>query len=579
MKRDFPNPTARKVAFDEASRRIDHALRSESLEIGFQDLEDLTELPAQISELKNLKRLSLQYTSISDISAIENLTSLRSLDIDDTLVISLSPISKLPLLSTLYASDTLIDDISPISNLNLYALSIENTRVRDLSPISKMENLSRLDIENTPVSDLGAISDLRNLRTLNISKTRISSISPISRYENLTDLDISKTDIADLSPISGMKSLFRPFRTGGVNFTECHKLPKEIQHLSRLQNPGRTIKLDAYLNGQHQSSDKRELVDTIETTSLHQRPAPYSFTWKGDEIRAVPHRQDPFDSRLATDIADVVKEKICLALSKLQGNMADSALTSALESALLEVSRPINEIRDGILLMRLRSVQAVSAAYFDAGSGHEGSARASVIDVAFSLEDLLALFPGARTIDANRQALNFQSDNKSIDRYSGIAENIFDIARRSDVVSREALRAAQDGSSEIKILGDLIATSSNEIAIAAAIEKRASLASLQILGIRNFVVAPMRRAYEELSPVAGESWKQIKIAIPAGIGAGVQGVVSGSIKSAAALFVASLAGPIAGLAVLIGSFGPLAKAADQLRQEAESEESEDEGAS
>lgn len=125
------------------------------------------------------------------------------------------------------------------------------------------------------------------------------------------------------------------------------------------------------------------------------------------------------------------------------------------------------------------------------------------------------------------------------------------------------LEALDEGKREIDDLTETISMTHSDVVRAFAIEKRASIAGLQALDVRNFASAGLRKLREELGPVASETWREIKTAFPRGVGKGLEGAVAASIKVGVATLVAAIAHPLAGLGVLIASFAPLARRAEE----------------
>lgn len=566
LARQVPSVEAQKAAFAEAKRRIRLAVEIEENSLSFSDLTALTEIPSSITQIQGLASLSFDDTSISDITPLAGLEKLFSLDLDDTFVLDLSPLANLEHLWSLYISNTLISDLSPVSNCkNLLTIRANGAPIDDLSPLTNLPSLRTLSVSGTKIKYLEPLSPLVSLTSLNVSNTDVSELAPLAALQRLSDLDISSTGVSDLTVLRGLHRLFNPLGKSGLTFKNCEFLSEQLQDLSKERNPRRTIEAGKIIGaGDGLAQAARE--DDREEVALGQRPAPYSFTWHDERIEALPHMQAPFSEKTADEIIEILKEKLEYALSQLQGNRADPLLHSALSNSLREISGGSSAVRDGVLLMRLRTLQALSTAYFSGENESEIGVRAAVMDAALSLEDLLAVYPGARTIDANRQALEFQSSQTDMRDFSAATQEIIRVAESSDVVAPSAIKALLDGQYEIGVLSELVDTSSSEVTRAAAIERRATLASLQLLGIRNFLVTPLKRTMEELGPVAGDSWKQFKAAIPEAVGDATKSVVSGAIKAGAAGLVAMLAGPIAGMAMLAASFAPLAKAANKVAE-------------
>ena len=157
-----------------------------------------------LSNLTNLKTLSLQHNNISDISPLSGLTNLTVLELGDPQEIP----SRL--------ADNTIADISPLSNLtNLRKLELLNSSIVDISPLSGLTNLTELGLQNNSIVDISPLSDLTNLTTLYLenilsippipglvlSNNSIVDISPLIGLINLTELRLQNNTISDLSPL------------------------------------------------------------------------------------------------------------------------------------------------------------------------------------------------------------------------------------------------------------------------------------------------------------------------------------------------------------------------------------------
>lgn len=160
------------------------------------------------------------------------------------------------------------------------------------------------------------------------------------------------------------------------------------------------------------------------------------------------------------------------------------------------------------------------------------------------------------------RALRFQADEHELGRYRADVEAIRAVAEASPIIADSVLDALAEGSIEIAGLTEIAEQSQSDSARAAAIEKRASIAGLQALDVRNFASAGLKKLREELGPVASDTWREIKIAVPRGVGRGVESALTASIKVGVASLVAAIAHPLAGLGMIIVSFAPLAKRAE-----------------
>ncbi|MBD8876495.1 hypothetical protein [Roseibium polysiphoniae] len=320
----------------------------------------------------------------------------------------------------------------------------------------------------------------------------------------------------------------------------------------------------------------RELIEEYEPAitaakaeDLEQRPAPYGFSWRNGRIEAEPMREAPLDLSIAEDILDELRQKGAAALAGLTGNHADPRLIETVSSFLECIQGKASEIREGRLLMRFRVLEADAGAFVDPSSDRERDIRSIVSDFAASAEDLISLYPALRTMEANRLALRFKSDETTQKTFQQTVEELTEIAEASTLVGASAIEALKEGTVEQASLTEIIDGTGDERSRAEALEKRDMISGLQALDVRNFVSSGLKKCGDELGPVVSESWNEAKGAIPRGVGKGVEGAVSGSVKVGVAALVASFAGPVAGLGVLIASFAPLGKRAEKVKEAVE----------
>ena len=176
----------------------------EELVIEWTDLSSLSAL----SELTGLQTLNCSETSIRDLSPLSGLTGLETLNCSDTSVSDLSPLSGLICLETLRCSGTSVSDLSPLSGLIcLETLNCSKTSVSDLSPLSELTGLQTLICFSTSVSDLSPLFGLIGLETVNCFNTSVNDLSPLSGLTGLQTLICSTTSVSDLSSLSGLTGL------------------------------------------------------------------------------------------------------------------------------------------------------------------------------------------------------------------------------------------------------------------------------------------------------------------------------------------------------------------------------------
>lgn len=174
------------------------------LTIQFGNITDITE----ISKLKNLTDLNLNFNKISDISPLKNNTKLITLYLDSNRISDISPLAGMTNLDCLTLNSNELTEIKAVSGLtSLTTLHIDDNHVSDLSPIKGLKRIFTLSFSNTDISDISPIESLNNISYLTLSNNKISDISSLRKLDNLVHLSISMTDITDLSPIYGLSKL------------------------------------------------------------------------------------------------------------------------------------------------------------------------------------------------------------------------------------------------------------------------------------------------------------------------------------------------------------------------------------
>jgi internalin A len=214
----------------EAERRIEEARRTGAESLDLWDL-DLRELPANLADLPQLKRLDLSLCEgMTDLSPLSGLSGLQSLDLQDCVgVTDLSLLSGLLDLQSLNLSScTGVTDLSPLSGLvGLEDLSLMDTGVTALSPLSGLAGLKSLDLTSIGVTDLSPLSSLSGLQSLGLAFSRLTDFSPLASLAGLKKLDLAFTGVTDLSPLSGLA-------LQSLNLQDCEGLT-DLSPLSGLQ--------------------------------------------------------------------------------------------------------------------------------------------------------------------------------------------------------------------------------------------------------------------------------------------------------------------------------------------------------
>jgi hypothetical protein len=139
-----------------------------------------------LTKLKNLRRISLGYQNIVDLTPLAKLVHLESVDVHHNPIRDVTPLSRLPLLSSLVIFDT---------------------NVSDLTALRSCYRLSMVDAGYTPIRSLAALEGLSALRTLAMRKASLQSLEGIESFPILERIYLSETQLLDLSPLLDLPRL------------------------------------------------------------------------------------------------------------------------------------------------------------------------------------------------------------------------------------------------------------------------------------------------------------------------------------------------------------------------------------
>lgn len=191
---------------------------------------ELSVVPDEVKEMKNLVILSLSYNKIKDISSLSGLLRLTALNLSSNLIEDINPLKSLKSLkwlnlqfnsvysilslkdlidiSKLFLSDNKVYEISAISNYNkLTELYLANNEIKDISHLSKIETLKKLDLSNNQITKISAITGLNNIEEINLSKNRIKKVDNLKQLQHLVVLNISYNIIENFAGFKEYKFL------------------------------------------------------------------------------------------------------------------------------------------------------------------------------------------------------------------------------------------------------------------------------------------------------------------------------------------------------------------------------------
>lgn len=188
---------------------------------------------------KNLKKLRLESSNITNLDGIESLTNLEILWLRDNEIYNIKPLMELTSLKELDIADNNVVDYSPIENLsNLVDLGIgdNNGNIGSLSFLKKLTKLESLYAPWCGITDISAISGMTQLTYLNLRNNNISNIGPLKKLKNLEYLELADNIIVDITALDGLPNSAEIFIDGNPIDKEQYK-----NYKSKIENDLYTV--------------------------------------------------------------------------------------------------------------------------------------------------------------------------------------------------------------------------------------------------------------------------------------------------------------------------------------------------
>ncbi|WP_108801834.1 COR domain-containing protein [Aquimarina sp. Aq107] len=244
---------------DLAQRIIKQAKNQYSTSLDLRNC-NLTKIPDEILEVKDLSILNLRGNSISDLSFLEKIDSLKELDIRGNVVDNISSLRNLSNLEVLDIGYNSVSDFSPLANLiNLKKIWLENNNISNIFFLEKLANLEHINLQNNCINDLSYLTNLSGLKSIDIQNNNISDFSFLKKINSLEILNLGYNQISDISFLKNLSSItFLNLRNNKItngffleNLTKLENLDlvgNNIKDLSFLTNLKSLEKLDIQNN-------------------------------------------------------------------------------------------------------------------------------------------------------------------------------------------------------------------------------------------------------------------------------------------------------------------------------------------
>ena len=184
-------------------------------------LEDLTQLEyldisgntirniAVLANMKGLKELNIRNNAVTDLSVLSELTSLEKLDVSYNSITTLAPLKNLGgSMTELRASNNQISSIQPITNLRrLKVLHLFNNKLTSVADIGLLVELTELNLSNNTITDISGVENMLQLQTLKLAHNEITELPAFQKNCQLVYIDISHNQVTLLDNLAGLPIL------------------------------------------------------------------------------------------------------------------------------------------------------------------------------------------------------------------------------------------------------------------------------------------------------------------------------------------------------------------------------------
>jgi hypothetical protein len=184
-----------------------------------------------------------------------------------------------------------------------------------------------------------------------------------------------------------------------------------------------------------------------ENELLKQKAAPFAFRVVNGKIDVAPEDAVSIDEQVARDFHAEAKRKAAELKERLARAQADKRLQDSLARLEDYLGQNVDDIRPGLILSALRSLESDHRAY-DTEEGrkeHAPELLAMLDDLAGSVRDLAAAYPKTREIIANQFALDLEEKPASLEKLEAASDKLVEAAEKHPkIVASAAVKALRE---------------------------------------------------------------------------------------------------------------------------------------
>ena len=139
------------------------------------------DIPVTRAALRQLTRLDVANSQVTNLTGLEHATSLTFLALQNNDISDLRPFSPLVNLTFVRLHGNQINDLSPLANLTeITTLLLSANKITDISPLANLTQLTTLTLDDNNITDISPLVNLTNLEWLELQINQIADHSPVN---------------------------------------------------------------------------------------------------------------------------------------------------------------------------------------------------------------------------------------------------------------------------------------------------------------------------------------------------------------------------------------------------------------
>ena len=194
-----------------------------------------------LSQMTDIKYLSLDRAGLEDLEFLRNYAGLTNLSVNENNISDISPLEDKNKMEVFDFDYNNVSDIAPLKNKEeMFAVCFSHNKVRDISPLEGYK-LVKLDASYNDIADISIIKDMIKISTLDLSGNNLSDISDLGYFESPHQIYLSHNNISDIKPLLDYENLGELDLSFNAIEGDFTVFGKNLAHLAKLDIAGNNI--------------------------------------------------------------------------------------------------------------------------------------------------------------------------------------------------------------------------------------------------------------------------------------------------------------------------------------------------